>query len=153
MFTPSVAAVIMSFWTLRVIFWPDALIEAVLVVPLGVFVVWRFVRVGVWITDGTLVIRNAWETIRVPLDEVDIRAGYVDDISEFDRFTGGQTNKLRREIGDSFAERTFLRHRIVVDGQEEDIDAFFGRTPNGQSKAAVRLFKEIERAKRRLQYS
>ena len=106
-----------------------------------------------WITDGTLVIRNAWETIRVPLDEVDIRAGYVDDISEFDRFTGGQTNKLRREIGDSFAERTFLRHRIVVDGQEEDIDAFFGRTPNGQSKAAVRLFKEIERAKRRLQYS
>ncbi|MGB5952208.1 MAG: hypothetical protein WBG57_06775 [Ornithinimicrobium sp.] len=82
----------------------------------------------------------------IPLEEVEIRAGYVDDISEFDRFTGGQTLEMRRRVGDQFAERTFLR--IMLDGEEEDIDALLGRTPKSQAKAAEKLFAEIERARR-----
>ena len=146
-FTPAVAVVLMSDWVYRVIVWPEALIEAIVVVPLGVLIVWRFVRVGVWIDDGDLVIRNAWETLRVPLNEVVLRTGYVDDISEFDRFTGGYANKFRSKVGDSFADRDFLRHRLVYNGEEHDIDAFFGRTPKAQVAQAAKLIQAIENAK------
>ena len=139
MFTPAVAMVLMSFWVFRVIIWPDALIEAVVVFPLGILVVWRFIRVGVWVDDGHIVVRNAWDTQRAPMDEAKLVRGYVDDISDFDRFTGGHTNRIRAELGDDFAGRKFLRHRMLIDGEEHDIDAMFGRTPKSQMKAAERL--------------
>lgn len=149
LFTPVVAFLLMSYWVVRVIIWPDALIEAVVVIPFGVLIVWRFVRVGVWLDNSELVVRNAWESLRVPLDEVDLRSGYVDDISEFDRFTGGYANQFRSQVGDAFADRTFLRHRLFYEGEEQDIDAFFGRMPKTQIAMADKLVAAIDNARQR----
>ena len=141
---PTVAAIVMSYWVFRVIIWPDALIEALVVVPISFVIIWRFLRVGIWVVGNDLVIRNSFETLRAPLDQVTLRKGYVDDISEFDRFTGGQANLMRAKVGDSFADRKFLRHRLVIDGEEHEIDAFFGRTPNGQEREAAKLSEFLE---------
>lgn len=146
-FTPAAALLVMGYWIYRVIIWPDAFIEAVFVVPIGSIIVWRFVRIGVWIDGGKLVVRNAWECLLLPLDKVELRSGYVDDLSEINRFTGGYTNKFRAKIGDTFAERSFPRHRLYYDGEQTDIDAFFGRTPISQTVAAERLVRAIEDAK------
>ncbi len=145
--TPSVAFVLMTYWVIRVFVWPDALIEAVVVVPFGALIVWRFIRVGVWIDNGELVIRNAWESLRVAIEDVDLRSGYVDDISEFDRFTGGYANQMRSKVGDTYADRKFLRHRLYYQGEEHDIDAFFGRMPKTQLVMATKLEAAINSAR------
>ena len=142
-FAPVIAGLVMGYYTIRVIVWPDAFFEAAIVVPLAFLVLWRFMRVGVWLKDGQLVSRNAWETIRAPIDEVIVRKGYVDDISEFDRFTGGQANVMRAKAGDSFADRRFLRYRFLIDGEEHEIDAFVGRMPKTQHRLAHRLAKFV----------
>lgn len=136
---PTVALFGLSYWVMRVIMWPGALIEAIVVIPVSFIIFWKFLRVGVWIDGELLIVRNSWETIRVPIDKAILRSGYVDDISEFDRFTGGHANKMRSQVGDAFADRTFLRYRLVIDGEEHEIDAFFGRTPKGQQREAEKL--------------
>ena len=136
---PIVAALVMGFWVMRVIVWPDAFLEAAVVIPMAFIVLWRFLRIGIWLDGDLLVVRNTWETIRVPVSEATLRAGYVDDISEFDRFTGGYANQMRLRVGDQFADRSFLRHRLVVDGVEHELDAFLGRTPKGQRRVAEAL--------------
>lgn len=134
----------LSYWLLRVVAWPGAVIETAVVFPLAALIVWSFLRVGVWIDGEQLVMRNMWRTHRFPVDGVRLLAGQVDDISDFDRFTGGYANHFRAEVGDSFADRTFLRHCLVADGEQYDIDAMFGRTPRSQRQAADKIRQALE---------
>ncbi len=129
----------MGFWLARLIAEPNAGVETIVVLPLSAMIVWRFLRVGVFVDGQDILLRNMWGEERWPAERVQLRGGVVDDISEFDRFTGGHTSQYRARVGDQFATRTFLRHRFFVDGEEHDIDAMYGRVPKSQTKAAEKI--------------
>ena len=113
-------------------------------------VVFRLLRIGIWVHDDEVVMRNAWKTFRAPIDQVEMLAGMVDvDIAEIDRTTGGHARESRQKAGDEIASRKFLRNRLTIDGEQHEIDAMLGRSSKAQAKAAANVIKTLYEAKAR----
>ena len=133
------ASVYLGYWVLRVLAEPEASLEVPVVLAFSAPIIWRLLRVGIWVNEDQVVLKNMWNTVRCRPEEARLVAGHLDELSEFDRFTGGQSRAYRRKLEDYAAEERLLRHRLVIDGKQHEIDAMMGRTPRAQREAAERL--------------
>jgi len=133
------ASLYMGYWMARVVAEPNAGIEIPIVIVCSAPIVWRLLRVGVWVNGDSVLLRNMGSTVSGPLAGSRLIAGRLDELSDFDRFTGGESRGYRMRLGDSAAETKLLRHRLKLNGKQHEIDAMMGRTPKGQLKAAERL--------------
>lgn len=141
---------LLSFFAYLLISRQGTSFELTAVLILEGLVLYRLIRIGIWVYDDEVILRNAWKTERSPIEHVEMRAAMLDeDIGEIDHITGGHARTARAKAGDEGASRRLLRNRLIIDGEQHEIDAMLGRTREGQAEAAAKVIEALYAAKAR----
>ena len=127
------------FLPLLIVFLFDSEVSLLVMLSLMVMapVSWRLLSIGLWVHEDHIVLRNAWSTVRGPIEGASLIDGPVAHMSDFDMLQVSKRYRENLEVVESPA--VSRRQRLVLGGQPFDIDAMIGRSAMSQRKAEAKL--------------